>query len=332
MTISTTQNRISYNGNGVTTAFSFPYRFFQDADLVVILVASDGTETTKVLNTDYTVTGEDTDSSGQVTMVVAPATGQRLVIYRSVTATQETDYITGDQFPAETHERALDKLTILSQQNDDALDRALILSPTTPTAVSGALPAPVASTVIGWDTDGETLKLYEVSDITILPADVLRDADIGVSVQAYDATILNAADIGVSVQAYDATILNAADIGVSVQAYDADTAKTDADQSWTGSPRATPVTDNDGSFDMNAGLDFLCTPTAGFTLTFTNITQGQRGCIYLVNGSNYTIAAAATTKVTSTLLASISATGEYWLSYWSPDGTNVLVAHAGDFA
>ena len=105
-----------------------------------------------------------------------------------------------------------------------------------------------------------------------------------------------------------------------------------AAQNWTGSPRATPVTDNDGSFDMNAALDFLCTPTAGFTLTFTNIAQGQRGCIYLVNGSNYTIAAAATTKVTSTLLASISATGEYWLSYWSPDGTNVLVAHAGDFA
>lgn len=138
------------------------------------------------------------------------------------------------------------------------------------------------------------------------------------------------ADIGA--EPADATILKDADIGMSVQAYDADTAKTDQDQSWTGSPRATPVTDNDGSFDMNAGLDFLCTPTAGFTLTFTNIAQGQRGSIYLVNGSNYAIAAAATTKVTTSLLAAISATGEYWLSYWSPDGTNVLVTHAGDFA
>ena len=109
-------------------------------------------------------------------------------------------------------------------------------------------------------------------------------------------------------------------------------AGTDIDQAWTGSPRATPVTDNDGSLDMNAGLDFLCTPSAGFTLTFTNITQGQRGSIYLVNGSNYAIAAAATTKVTSSELSLISATGEYWLSYWSPDGTNVLVVAAGDFA
>jgi hypothetical protein len=121
-------------------------------------------------------------------------------------------------------------------------------------------------------------------------------------------------------------------IGTDVQAYDANTAKLNVDQAWTGSNRATPTTDNDGSFDMNAAMDFLCTPSAGFTLTFTNITQGQRGCIYLVNGSNYAIAAAATTKVTSSFLSAVSATGEYWISYWSPDGTNVLVAHAGDFA
>ena len=51
-------------------------------------------------------------------------------------------------------------------------------------------------------------------------ATIVVDADIGVSVQAYDATIVVDADIGVSVQGYDATLLNAADIGVSVQAYD----------------------------------------------------------------------------------------------------------------
>jgi hypothetical protein len=45
--------------------------------------------------------------------------------------------------------------------------------------------------------------------------------EIGVDVEAFDATILKSADIGVSVQAYDATILKSADIGVSVQAYDA---------------------------------------------------------------------------------------------------------------
>jgi hypothetical protein len=51
---------------------------------------------------------------------------------------------------------------------------------------------------------------------------------------------------------------------------------------------------------MNATNNFLCTPTGAFTLTFTNITAGQSGNIILVNGSNYAIAAAATTKVSAT--------------------------------
>jgi hypothetical protein len=128
------------------------------------------------------------------------------------------------------------------------------------------------------------------------------------------------------------TVLATTDIGVTVQAYDADTAKTDVAQTFTASQRGTVTTDNDGSFDMNATNNFICTPTGGFTLTFTNITAGQSGNIVLVNGSNYAIAAAATTKVAATTLATISATGTYWLSYYSPDGTNVYVANTAALA
>jgi hypothetical protein len=139
-------------------------------------------------------------------------------------------------------------------------------------------------------------------------------------------------EIGVDVQAYDATIVVDADIGVSVQAYDADTAKLDVVQAFSVSQRGTVTTDNDGSFDMNATNNFLCTPTGTVTLTFTNITAGQSGNIILVNGSNYTIGQAATTKVAATTLATISATGTYWLAYFSPDGTNVYVANTAALA
>lgn len=103
-------------------------------------------------------------------------------------------------------------------------------------------------------------------------------------------------------------------------------------QTFSVSQRGTVTTDNDGSFDMNATNNFLCTPTGGFALTFTNITAGQSGNIILVNGSNYAITAAAATKVASTTLATISATGTYWLAYFSPDGTNVYVANTGALA
>ena len=116
MTISTTESRISYNGNGVTTVFSFPYRFLANGDIVVVSVSAAGVETTKTLATDYTLTGAGDDAGGSVTMLVAPASGTRLVIYRDTEVVQETDYITGDAFPAESHERALDRLTMILQE------------------------------------------------------------------------------------------------------------------------------------------------------------------------------------------------------------------------
>ena len=122
-----------------------------------------------------------------------------------------------------------------------------------------------------------------------------------------------------------------ADIGVSVQAYDADTAKLDVDQSWTGAQRGTPTTDNDLSFDLAAANNFTCTPSAGGTLTFTNHTSGQSGFVLLVNGSNYAIAAAATTKITTADLTKISATGTYLISYYD-NGTNAYCVASASIA
>jgi hypothetical protein len=127
------------------------------------------------------------------------------------------------------------------------------------------------------------------------------------------------------------TLLVSTDIGSTVQGYDADTAKTDVAQTFTISQRGTVTTDNDGSFSMSATNNFKCTPTGNFTLTFTNITAGQSGFILLVNSGGYTVSAAATTKVSTTALATISAAGVFLLSYFS-DGTNVYVVNSGALA
>jgi len=121
------------------------------------------------------------------------------------------------------------------------------------------------------------------------------------------------------------TILTDGDLGTSVQAYDADTAKTDVAQTFTASQRGTVTADNDLSFDMNATNFFKCTPTGNGTLTFTNITAGQSGNIWLDNSGGHTISAAATTYIASADLTTISTAGVYFLSYYS-DGTNVMVS------
>jgi hypothetical protein len=97
---------------------------------------------------------------------------------------------------------------------------------------------------------------------------------------------------------------------------------------WTAPQRGTVTTDNDGSFDMNVTNNFKCTPTATFALTFTNITAGQSGYILLVNTGGYAVTAAATTKVGSTFLSTISTAGTYLVSYFT-DGTNVYCTASG---
>ena len=94
---------------------------------------------------------------------------------------------------------------------------------------------------------------------------------------------------------------------------------------WSGAQRGVTITDNDGSFDMNGGNNFKCTPTGNFTLTFTNITDGQSGFILLVNSGGHTVSAHANSKVDANLLTTVSTAGTYIVTYYC-DGTSVYVS------
>ena len=114
-------------------------------------------------------------------------------------------------------------------------------------------------------------------------------------------------------------------IGSDVQAYDADTAKTDVDQSWSGSQRGTPQTVTDGTLDLDTGNNFLYTPGAADTLEFSNETTGQSGFIKLINPSAYTISLGSEVKAVSTFATDVSTAGTYLVTYFS-DGTDVYVS------
>lgn len=90
------------------------------------------------------------------------------------------------------------------------------------------------------------------------------------------------------------------------------------------------VVDNDGSFDLDAGQNFSCTPTANIALAFTNIPNGQSGYILLANATPYTISISASTVKASdkaTFLSTVSTAGTYLISYIS-DGTNVYLTNS----
>jgi hypothetical protein len=122
------------------------------------------------------------------------------------------------------------------------------------------------------------------------------------------------------------SFLVSSDIGTTVQAYDADTLKADTADTLTAPFRGTVTTDNDLSFDMSASNNFACTPSGTGTLTFTNITAGQSGNIYLNNSGGHAISAAATVLISAADLSKLSTAGAYFVSYYSADGTNVAVS------
>ena len=165
MTVSSSVNKVIYSGNSATVLFPVSYYFLENSHLKVILRAADGTETVQALTTNYTVTGAGNPAGGSVTMLVAPPTGTTLTIVRNVPATQETDYLANDPFPAESHERALDKLTMLVQENEEVASRALVVPASTPTTVNTTLPNPTSLGILAWNQNANAINYISPSDI-----------------------------------------------------------------------------------------------------------------------------------------------------------------------
>ena len=164
MTVSSTTTKNSYSGNGSTTVFAYAFKIFAEADLKVIVRSSTGTETTKTLNSDYTVSGVGVTSGGNVTFGSAPASGETVLIRREAALTQTTDYTANDPFPAEDHENALDKLTFHTQQQQEELDRAIKLSRTnTMTSTEFTVGASDrANKILAFDSSGEISVTQEL--------------------------------------------------------------------------------------------------------------------------------------------------------------------------
>jgi hypothetical protein len=117
MTVNTATATASYLGNGATQVFAIPFYFLVDTDLKVSKrVAASGVTSVLALNSDYTISGAGNNAGGFATVLVAPAAGDQIFIERNVTAVQQTSYPENSRFPSASHEKALDRLTMLCQQ------------------------------------------------------------------------------------------------------------------------------------------------------------------------------------------------------------------------
>jgi hypothetical protein len=176
MTVSSTTVKNSYSGDGSNDTFVYGFKIFASSDLQVIIRSATGTETTKTLTTDYTVTGVGTASGGNVVFEAAaiPTATETVVLIRNVPQTQAIDYIANDPFPAETHEEGLDRATMTIQQIQEEVDRSIKLSRTnTMTSTEFAVAAADrANKILAFDSTGEIsvtqeLGTYKGTDTTV---------------------------------------------------------------------------------------------------------------------------------------------------------------------
>ena len=159
-TVSSETTRVKYTCNGTSTTYAYPFKILEDDDLLVIKnLTATLADTTLVLNTNYTVTGAGGTGGGNVVLTTGSvcASGYTLTILRNFELTQETDYVDGEVFSAESFENALDKSSMIQQQQSEAIGRSFKL-PKTSSLIEPVLPNAVANNYIGWNASGTALE------------------------------------------------------------------------------------------------------------------------------------------------------------------------------
>ena len=236
MTISSLNVKNSYNGDGSTTSFAYTFPIHSTAEIQVILRAANGTETIQTLNTHYSIV-DNGSAGGQVNFTTAPGSGIAVVLLRNTNLTQETDYISNDPFPAETHEAALDKLTLQQQELQEELNRALKISRSNDITSSEIVQTATARAgkLLGFDSNGDLDTSLDASSIATNATAAANSATAAAASEAAAQTAQAAAE----------TAKNAAEVALDT-----------FDDRFLGAKSSDPTLDNDGNALVDGSLYF----------------------------------------------------------------------------
>lgn len=340
-----TQN--TYTGDGSTVLFSFTFPYINTAD---IKVALDG-----VVTTAYTLANATT-----IQFNTAPANGVAIRIYRQTDDTAlSAQFYSGSAIRAQDLNNNFSQTLYISQEtsNYSVQDVGNVTLSGTYTFTNPiTIPAPTANLHAATkkyvdDTAfaSGNLTLGDKGDITVnsatnwtinAGAGVLTPADIGVTVQAYDAN-LPAGN----------TILVDGDVGSVVQAYDADTAKLDVAQTFTAVQTLTDpaiigtiledvyTIADAADFEVDPGNGSVQLITLGDNRTpkATNFAAGESITLMVDDGTAYTLTWTDATWGGSGVVwtggtAPTLATSGYTVIQLWKVGTQVYGANVGDVA
>ena len=167
--ISDTAPRIQYTAANTQTQFTIPFEFFADADIKVIKTASNGTDTTLTLAsspanaTQYSVEGAGVSSGGtrRITLGGASTNGDIYTIFRELAVERTSDFPVSGNFPIETLNTELDKITAMIQQNESDNKFSPQAKSSTSTAYGLIFPELVANKLLTVNSAGTALQFSQ---------------------------------------------------------------------------------------------------------------------------------------------------------------------------
>ena len=192
MAVQSDTSRIQYAGNNsTTTSYAVPFVFLENSHLQAIARTSAGVESAVTLTNH---TGAGNVNGGTVRTAVAVPATSTLTIFRVVPTTQTTQYQEGGDFPAASHERALDKLTQIAQQNTRQIGNSLRLTEANPIAVL-SLPTAAGQHVLATAGSGTAPSFQSLGSLSIGPV-IATGSTTPRSVQDRFADVVNVKDFG----------------------------------------------------------------------------------------------------------------------------------------
>lgn len=195
MTISSTNRKAGpYVGNDTATDFPFDFKVFSASDLLVVRADASGEETILILDTDFTVAlnaNQDANPGGTVTLLSVLASGFSLVIASDMENLQPAELTNNGGFYPKVINAALDRLTILVQQLDERVRRAVKYGITSSLPEDQALPAPVPYALIGWNATGDGFQNTDPTYSTALASDLASES--GATLVGYEGGSVKAA-------------------------------------------------------------------------------------------------------------------------------------------
>lgn len=166
MTVSSTTRKAGpFSGNSAVTIFPFGFKVFAKTDIKVIVVSPNGSSTSLVLDSDYSVAlnvDQNNTPGGAITYPISGEplqTGYSLVALGDLPLDQETDITNSGGFYPSVIEDMVDRATIQIQQVAELAGRAIVVTEAESTAPVLPPASARSSMILGFDAAGNVTLL-----------------------------------------------------------------------------------------------------------------------------------------------------------------------------